>query len=157
MRWYLFPVVTATRKFMQAATNILVREFIFWNLTIPTPSGGQRLSITEFITLDKYHQTRCCIHHLYLWEYRASLDSTEATVLCCWNIRNMLFSSNVIFFSTERYMNPAFGVMIKRKSCSLVISIFFPCKKNKILCLLCWINEGVVYTYIFLIDVIQAL
>ncbi len=83
-RLFLFPVVTATRKFMQEVTNILVKEFIFWNLTIPTPSGGQRLSITEFITPDKRQQTRFWIHNPPLSMLRESL--TEAQCSSCWNM-----------------------------------------------------------------------
>lgn len=156
MRWFLFPVVTATRKFMQAATNILVREFIFWNLTIPTPSGGRRLSITEFITLDEYQQTRWCIH---LWEYWVLIQQMQSNVLliykkCCFLLMQRYLRCVPISLFYWKIHESCFGVMIKILEVLYFSNLyFFPCKKtvyfSSISCLWCWINEGVVYTYIF--------
>lgn len=137
MRWFLFPVVTATRKFMQAATNILVREFIFWNLTIPTPSGGQRLSITEFITLDKYHQTistfknieRVLIqqrHSIVLLKYKKYVVFFECKGLFYWKIhescfwchdqKEALFFSNLYIFSMQENQNLMFVMLNQWRS-----------------------------------------
>ncbi len=143
-RLFLFPVVTATRKFMQEVTNILVKEFIFWNLTIPTPSGGQRLSITEFITPDKRQQTRFWIHNTPLSMLRESL--TEAQCSSCWNMPFVLNAKEFALCSQDTCISlwshdPKSLDVLCFSNFYIQDEIF-----SNISCLLSRINEGVVYT-----------